>query len=132
MFEFYVLNYDWNRKKVVSFNVFRNWVLDQAVQKIVKKYLRTPSQYTFVDSVFHDNKTYVGFDALCMAIDKEIRMQEHSRREYEISVGDAFDEDINNYEKWDCYMQCLNNIPMIAREVVYQYKHQGESEEGLR
>ena len=44
--------------------------------------------------------------------------------EYEISVGDIFEKDCNKLEKWDCYMQTKPNIPMIARECIYQYKQQ--------
>ena len=44
--------------------------------------------------------------------------------EYEISVGDAFEKDCNKLEKWDCYAQAKPNIPMIARECIYQYKEQ--------
>jgi hypothetical protein len=50
--------------------------------------------------------------------------QEWSRVEYEISVGDAFEDDLDNFEKWDCYQQCVPNIPMITREVIWQYKQQ--------
>jgi hypothetical protein len=39
-FEFYVLNYNFNAKKVETFNIFRNWSLSEAVEKEVRKYLR--------------------------------------------------------------------------------------------
>ena len=44
--------------------------------------------------------------------------------EYEIAVGGAFTTDCNKLEKWDCYMQAKSNVPMIARECIYQYKEQ--------
>lgn len=48
--------------------------------------------------------------------------QEWSRVEYEISVGAPFETDCNKLKKIDCYYQCEKNIPMIAREIIWQYK----------
>jgi hypothetical protein len=126
-FEYYVLNYDWNRHKVERFNIFNNCYLNDNAIKEVKKYLRSPSKYEYTDSVFHDRKKYYGFDALVREIDSLIRWQEWGRREYEISVGDAFESDCSKLEKWDCYEQCKPNIPMIAREIIWQYKHRKEN-----
>jgi hypothetical protein len=126
-FEYYVLNYNWNRHKVEHFNIFNNCYLNDNAVKEVKKYLRSPSKYEYTDSVFHDHKKYYGFDALVQQIGRLIRWQEWGRREYEISVGDAFETDCNKLEKWDCYRQCKPNIPMIAREVIWQYKHRKEN-----
>lgn len=117
-FEYYVLNYDINRRKVIMDNVFDNIQVQEATEEEIKKYLRSPKKY----KRWCSEKT--GFDALCEEIDSIIRWQEWSRREYEISVGDAFEEDCNKLEKWDCYKQCEPNIPMITRECIYQYKKQ--------
>lgn len=80
------------------------------------------------DDVFHLVKKHVNspdelpFDELVKEIRRTIRWQEWSRREYEISVGDAFETDINQFEKWDCAQQAEPNMEAIARECIYQYK----------
>ena len=122
-FEYYVLNYNNNKHCVENFNIFNNIHVQEEVEKAVKRYLRSPSKYTY----YHT--TLKGFDALCDEIRSIIQWQEWSRVQYEISVGDAFETDINKFEKWDCYAQCEPNIPIIAREVIYQYKQQIKEKE---
>ena len=61
-------------------------------------------------------------------LDRTIAWQERGRREYECSVGDAFETDINNYEKWDTYSQAKPNMVIIAHEVIRQYKEQLKKE----
>ena len=147
-FEYYVLNYDWNKKCVEHFNVFRNINVQERTEKEIKKYLRNPKKYK--RESYHKETLY-GFKALCEEIRSIIMWQEWSRREYEISVSDAFVlevediynsidsfrylEDLKNelekqvkrnpkLEKWDCYKQCEPNIEMITRECIWQYKQQ--------
>ena len=141
-FEYYVLNYDCNKKCVEHFNVFRNINVQERTEKEIKKYLRNPKKYK--RESYHKETLY-GFKALCEEIRSIIMWQEWSRREYEISVSDAFVlevEDIYNsidsfrsledlkeelekqvkrnpkLEKWDCYKQCEPNIEMITRECI--------------
>lgn len=125
-FEFYVLNYNFNKKCVENFNIFNNISLNDAVEKEVRKYLRSPKHYYYTKhGLFIGEHTYIyGFDGLCETIKSLIMWQEWGRREYEISVGDAFEDDLDNFEKWDCYKQCIPNMPMITREVIWQYKQQ--------
>ena len=130
-FEFYVLNYNWNEKCVENFNIFNNISLNDAVEKEVRKYLRSPSKYYYQEYDFN-TKSYnyiYGFDGLCRTMKSLIMWQEWARREYEISVGDAFEDDLSKFEKWDCYEQCKPNIPMITREVIWQYKQQLKEKE---
>lgn len=124
-FKYYVLNYDWNAQKVGMYNVFRNIKVQEATEREIRKYLRSPKNY----KGWRD-KNLSGFEALCEEIRSIIHWQEWSRREYEISVGDAFEDDCNKLEKWDCYGQCEPNIPMITRECIYQYKQQKKLEKG--
>lgn len=120
-FEYYVLNYDINARKVEMFNIFDNWPLNDAVEKEVKKYIKAPDKYTHEE---YGNKTiFVGFEAFCKELEGLIMWQEWSRVEYEISVGRPFETDADKLEKWDCYQQCKPNIPMIAREVIWQYQN---------
>ena len=125
-FEYYVLNYNPNANKIEPFNIFRNCYVQEYTEKAIKKYLRSPKNYKYER---YGEDTLYGFEGLCQEIERIIQWQEWSRREYEISVGDAFEEDCNKLEKWDCYMQTKPNIPMIARECIYQYKEQRKEEE---
>ena len=125
-FEYYVLNYNPNAKKIEPFNIFRNCYVQEYIEKAIKKYLRSPKNYKYER---YGEDTLYGFEGLCKEIERIIQWQEWSRREYEISVGDAFEKDCEYLEKWDCYMQAKSNIPMIARECIYQYKEQRKEEE---
>lgn len=119
-FEFYVLNFNQVTQKVEMFNLFRNRLVNEAVEKEVKAYVKQPEQYKPKLQESYDKST--GFSALVREIEKIIMWQEWSRREYEIYVADAFETDISKCEKWDCYKQAQANIKAIARECVYQYK----------
>ncbi len=124
-FEFYVLNYDFNKKEVVYFNIFRNPRVQERAEQEARKYLRSPSKYS-VERSWRDEgaEPLRGFDALCEAVRRAIMSEEWPRREYEISVGDAFEDDCGRLEKWDAYSQALPNIRTIARDVIAQYKEQ--------
>ena len=128
-FKFYVLNYDFNRNKVVMFNIFQNSNVQKWTEKAVKKYLRSPKKFTYEPYNKNEEVLY-GFDALVRKIDSIIHNKEWSRREYEISVADAFETDISKLEKWDCYKQAKPNMEMITREVIYQYKQQLKASKG--
>ena len=121
-FEYYVLNYDCNSKKIVPFNIFRNIHVQEWTEKAVRKYLRSPKNFTYKS--FDGKEILHGFDAFVKELDGIIKSEEWSRRQYEISVGDAFEDDCENLEKWDCYGQAHMNMEMIAHEVIRQYKQQ--------
>lgn len=128
-FEFYVLNYDTNRKKVINYNIFNNILVQEWTEKAVGKYLRSPKKYKHIiqyENKFLDREEIAiyGFDALVKEIDEIIKWGEWSRREYEISVGDAFESDINKLEKWDCYAQAKPNVEIITHTIIRQYKEQ--------
>ena len=132
-FEFYVLNYDFNRKKVINYNIFNNINVQEWTEKAVRKYLRSPKKYKHIiqyknEFLGKEEIAIYGFEALVEEIDGIIHWQEWSRREYEISVGDAFEDDCNKLEKIDCYYQAHANIKTIVREVIYQYKQQLKQE----
>ena len=132
-FEFYVLNYDFNKKKVVNYNIFNNIRVQEWTEKEVRKYLRAPKKYKHIvqyknDFLGREEIAVYGFDALVEEIDRTIAWQERGRCEYECSVGDAFETDINNYEKWDTYSQAKPNMAIITHEVIRQYKEQLKKE----
>ena len=120
-FEYYVLNYDCNRQKVINYNIFNNVNVQEYTERAVRKYLRSPKNYKFERSYKNEEPVY-GFDALVKEIDSIIRWQEWGRREYEISVSDAFTTDCEKLEKWDCYGQASKNIETITRECIWQYR----------
>ena len=122
-FEYFVLNYDCNAKKIVPFNIFRNIHVQEWTERAVKKYLRAPKKFSYTP-FGKDVETIYGFDALVKELDGIIKSEEWSRREYEVSVGDAFEDNCEKLEKWDCYGQAHMNMKMIAREVIWQYKQQ--------
>ena len=121
-FEYYVLNYDCNAKKIVPFNIFRNIHVQEWSEKAVRKYLRSPKIFTYKS--FDGKEILHGFDAFVKELDGIIKWQEWSRREYEVSVGDAFEDDCEKLEKWDCYGQAKPNMKMITYEIIRQYKEQ--------
>lgn len=124
-FKYYVLNYNHNENQVEPFNIFNNIHVQEWTEKTVKKYLRNPKKFTYKS--FDGQEVLHGFDAFVKELDSIIQWQEWGRSEYEISVGDAFENDCNRLEKWDCYQQAKPNIEMIAREVVFQYKNTREN-----
>lgn len=126
-FEFYVLNYDFNKKKVVNYNIFNNIRVQEWTEKAVRKYLRAPKKFKY-ESLFNKEVIY-GFNALVREIDGIIRWQEWGRCEYEIGVGDKFETDCSKLEKWDCYQQAKPNMVMITHEVIRQYKEQLKAKE---
>ena len=125
-FEYYVLNYDTNKKKVENFNIFRNFFVQEYTEKAIRKYLRNPKKFTYKS--FDGKESLYGFDAFVRELDSIIQWQEWARFEYEISCGYAFETDCNKLEKVDCYYQAHINIEMIAREVIRQYKQQQKKE----
>lgn len=125
-FEYYVLNYDCNGHKIVPFNIFRNILVQEETEKAVRKYLRSPKNFTYKS--FDGKEILYGFDAFVKELDGIIAWQEKFRRQYEVSVGDAFETDCKKLEKWDCYGQAHMNMEMIAYEVIRQYKQHVKSE----
>lgn len=150
-FEYYVLNYNSNTKKIEPFNIFRNCYVQEYTEKAIKKYLRSPKNYKY-DSFFKDEESVYGFDGLCKRFEQILRHEEWSRCEYEIVVGGIFITELSDIvrevergeiavediyeeiqkrnkrnsklEKWDCFQQTQKNIPMIMRECIRQYKEQ--------
>ena len=96
--KFYVLNYDFNKKKVVHFNIFNNINVYEATLELINDY---------------NDKKY-SFDEFVNELLKIVQWQEWGRRQYEISVGDAFETDLNKFEKWDCFEQFRPNARMFA------------------
>lgn len=105
--EFYVLNYDFNGKKIEAFNIFCNVKLLDGIDKLLEE--------------------YISFDDFCEKLDSLLRYCFWSKREYEISVADAFEEDLSKYEKIDVYRQVAPNLKLIANLIIdYHNENLGE------
>ena len=102
--KWYVLNYDWNRKKVYSFNIFDSCRFSQYVNELL------------------DN--FVTMDKFVEDLTREVKYCFWSKREYEISVGDAFDTNFDNYEKIDVSQQVLPNIDALAKYIIDKHNEQ--------
>ena len=127
-FEYYVLNHNFNKRKIEMFNIFNNIHVQKYTEKAIKKYLRNPKKFSYQNYYTNEEIIY-GFDALVKEIEGIIQWQEWGRSEYEISCGYAFETDCNKLKKIDCYYQCKKNMPMIVREVIWQYKQQKKNKE---
>ena len=103
--EWYVLNYDFNKKKVETFNIFRNAVFVKNVQELINNYLT--------------------FDDFVEKLKNEIKYNFWSRREYEISVGDAFCKE-EELEKWDIANQVLPNIEILANYIINHHNQEND------
>lgn len=99
--KWYVLNYDFNGKKVENFNIFRSVRFVEGVQDLLEHYI------TFEDFV--------------EKLESELRYAFWSKREYEILVSDAFETDLNKYEKIDVYSQVKPNVRILAKYIIDNY-----------
>lgn len=104
--EFYVLNYDFNAKKVETFNIFGNYYVYEYAIKYTEDYL--------------DGK--MSYGELKEELRKTIMWQEWSRIQYEISVGRPFEDKCENLKKWDCYQQALPNMEVITDMCIKRVK----------
>lgn len=118
-FKYYVLNYDFNRRKVIHYNIFNNIHVQEYTEKAVRKYLRNPKKFTYKS--FDGQEVIYGFDAFVKELDGIIQWQEWGRCGYEMSCGYKFETDCNKLQAIDCYEQCKPNMEIIAREVIWQY-----------
>lgn len=147
-FEWYVLNEKFNRKEITLFNIFDNYLVQESVEKEIRKYLRSSKKYCHTT---FSGEIYYGFEAFCKRIESIIMWQEWGRCEYEIAVGSLFTPEVHDVlkdtedfttveeykeylsrvdsktqrlQKIDCYDQVKNNIPALCREIIWQYKEQ--------
>lgn len=154
-FEYYVLNHDFNKDKIILFNIFDNYYVQEQTEKEIRRYIRSPKNYKY-ESFFKDKEVIYGFDGLCKRFELILRCEEWARSEYEIAVGGIFVTELSDIiravergeiavenvyeeiqkknkrnsklEKWDCFQQAQKNIPMIMRECIWQYKQHKKNE----
>jgi len=96
--KFYVLNYDFNSKKMVMYNIFNNARLTEGIDELIANFI-----------------TYEDFREKL----KNLLMYCFwSKREYEIMATDLFEDDPGKWEKIDIYYQVLPNIDVIAKIII--------------
>lgn len=95
--EWYVLNYNFNLKKIEPINIFNYGNFLKDIKEIYKEYIEKKE-----DIEFFENK-----------INSELLYYFWSKREYEISVGDLFEKDLEKYEKIDVYYQVKMNFKVF-------------------
>lgn len=100
--EWYVLNYDVNRRKIYNFNIFNHWKFCEEVDRLLAEF-----------------NTDRDFNKFCSGLDSELKYYFRYRREYEISVGDAFEENLDRYEKYDVYSQLYPNLTALAYYIIH-------------
>lgn len=97
--KWYVLNWNFNEKKVENFNIFNSCNFTRGLENILKQNL---SFEDFVDK-----------------LDSELKYSFWSKCEYEIMVGDLFQEPT---EKVDIYSQVKPNIEILAKYILEENK----------
>lgn len=99
--EYYVYNYDFNKKSLYRCNIFNSSLVQD-----IEKYLK--------DS-FASRKSFKKY------LDGEFKYYYWSRREYEISMGDLYEEDPEKYFKVSVYDQIEPNLDIIVDYVIATY-----------
>ena len=99
--KWYVLNYDFNKKKVIYFNIFTNSRFLDCLEENLEE--------------FKNNNDYEKFKE---NLRTDLMYCFWSKREYEISVSDAFETNLDMYEKIDVYSQVLPNLDNLAMYLV--------------
>lgn len=124
-FEYYVLCEDANRRKIERFNIFRNYYVQQRVEKAIKKYLRCPSKYKYIrqyanEFIGAEEIALYGFEALCAEIRSTIMNQMWARCEYEIAVGSLFTTEIHellhDIDKYNSINELKEGIEKISQK----------------
>ena len=96
--EWYVLNYDFNKKQIVKFNIFNNIKFYSGVKELLE-------DYTDIDDFVSGLTSLLRYCFWC-------------KREYEISVGDAFENDLDKYVKLDIFEQVIPNVKVLAYYII--------------
>ena len=102
--EWYVINYDFNAKKLENFNIFRNIKFVRGVEELL------------------DN--YIDFEDFTNKLERELKYCFWCKREYEVFIGDAFEEDLQKYEKVDIYSQVKPNVKILAKYIIDNYNNE--------
>lgn len=95
--EFNVLYFDFNAKELKPYNIITKSLLEEFEKK---------------------TKTLTSTEEKKKILDDYFLYRYWSKREYELFIGDAFEEDISKYKKVDIYTQIQMNFDVIYNLVV--------------
>ena len=101
--EWYVLNYDFNKKEAYSFNIFNSANFLEGLKRIMQEY----------EGMGMTEKEFLE------RLDSVLRCSFWGKCEYEIYVTDAFND---NESKIDVYSQIKPNIEILANYIVENYQ----------
>ena len=96
--EWYVINYDFNRKEMEDFNIFRSVRFTEGVENLLKENL--------------------SFDEFVERLEKELMYAFWSKVEYEVMIGDVFG---TIERKVDIYSQVKPNVRLLAKYILDNY-----------
>lgn len=114
-----VFFYDFNNKKITSKNIFYKDAIEEIVKYIKRKStILTDKEYENLDYIEKpvDIQTKkCEFTDIKEAIKCWAKYNYWSRAEYELMIGDLYEEDLNKYEKVDIYQQIMLNLDLITQ-----------------
>lgn len=93
--KWYVLISDFNKKEIIPYNIFNNGKFVDGIKELLEKGIGEYS--TFVE----DLTKLCHYCFWCKA-------------EYEVMIGDLFEEDVNKYKKVDVFAQIEPNMELLA------------------
>lgn len=123
LFEWYVLKYSYEKKNTESYNIFSDEVIQENVQKAIRRYLRAPSKFEYLRYTppGKEDRSEYGFKALVSKIDSIIFHADSSYYE-EIVFPDYMTEE--EEKPWSVYEQCAPNMVELTYSCIRQYKEQ--------
>lgn len=106
--EYNVLIHDFNSQKLKPFNIFTHRHIYNMAKKISEAY----------------NKKLINRKEAKEILNGALKYALWARREYEISVGDAFETNLDKYKKIDAYYQSHMNIDVILNMVIRELREE--------
>lgn len=101
-FKYNVLVYDWNKKRVIPYNILSHIDAKEIAKKI-------------------KNEEITNRISLTDYVDRQLRYYCWSRAEYEIMVGDLCGR-MEEFDKIDAYYQATLNFDMIINHIVEEMR----------
>ena len=120
--KFYALRYDINARKVKPFNIFQNIRFAEDVERKMKKYLADPEHYEYQDYHGIESKSIYGEAAIRKDIDLSLKFEFWSRAQYEMCIGNKFEQNPDNLTATDIYEQCAMNFDVLFDYILRSYK----------
>lgn len=128
-----VFFYDFNNKKLVGKNIFYKGAIEEIIRNIKRKInLPTDVKYENLDYAMKltdiQPERYNIID-IKEAIESWAKYNYWSRAEYELMIGDLYEEDTSKYEKVDIYKQIMLNLDLITKYFCFNVFIKAETDE---